>query len=509
MRRGGWRWIVVLAAVAAAPLRASAETTSTLAIADSWLEERAAPAEWSTEAWPAATIAPDLAGGVEEVGPEWMVDHEISLAQAVEAPPVVIPRSPTRVNTALRRPALRGAALGTLASIPYMIGDTGAGTCLGFRGLLDVGLAHPTLACSRLNVAEANSALPADRVYYSYRHFDNATPIEVYQYEQELDVDRHLLAFEKTYWDGMCSIEMRLPIEYRLTSDFFSIVAPSIGRIDLVDADNERRTELGNVSVIFKSLIVERESLAISGGLGVTLPTAQDVDYKLAVQGIVDFPSEPGLSMATSTTFQSIFANETVYLLPFMAWLYAPSSRWYHQGFLQFEVAANPSRVTSNGLGANLFIQNGVPVGFYDYWTGATPGWPYPEPVRGELFSQTLMRTNLGGGYQLWEGAAPARGDRTGYGRLMALGELHYTTTLEDANLTDVPLNVQASGGTAPLQEIQIGNINNRVDMLNAAVGASLQINLWMLNGGVIVPLRDCPDCGYDIEYNAQVQRLF
>jgi hypothetical protein len=59
------------------------------------------------------------------------------------------------------------------------------------------------------------------------------------------------------------------------------------------------------------------------------------------------------------------------------------------------------------------------------------------------------------------------------------------------------------------LQEIQIGNVNNRVDMLNAAVGTSLQINLWILTGGVIVPLRDCPDCGYDIEYNAQVQRLF
>lgn len=61
-----------------------------------------------------------------------------------------------------------------------------------------------------------------------------------------------------------------------------------------------------------------RESLAISAGLGVTLPTAEDVDYSLAVSGTVDYAD--GISADTNTTFSTVFANETIYLLPFMAW---------------------------------------------------------------------------------------------------------------------------------------------------------------------------------------------
>ena len=75
-------------------------------------------------------------------------------------------------------------------------------------------------------MSEANSPLPTDRVYYSYRHFENATPVSVYQIEEDLNVDRHTLAFEKTYWDGMCSIEVRTPIEERLTSSFISDIRP-------------------------------------------------------------------------------------------------------------------------------------------------------------------------------------------------------------------------------------------------------------------------------------------
>jgi hypothetical protein len=350
-------------------------------------------------------------------------------------------------------------------------------------------------------VAEANSALPMDRIYYSYRHFENATPIEVYQFSQELDVDRHTLAFERTYWDGMCSVEVRTPLEHRLTSDFFSILAPSFGVQDIVVAPNERRTELGNISMIFKSLLIERESLAISAGLGVTLPTAQDVNYRVAVTGTVDFSQPPGLSMDTNAAFQTIFANETVYLLPFAAWLYAPNRQWFHQGFLQVETAANPSRVTAFGQGSNDFYQNGAFVGFYDYFT--------PIPVTAELFPQTLLRANLGWGYALWESRERNRYGRNQRDRLLGLLELHYTSTLQDANLSNIPLTTQAAGGVNPFQTIEIGNVNNRVDILNIATGASLQMGDFILTGGVVAPLRDCPDCGFDVEYNAQVQRLF
>ena len=416
------------------------------------------------------------------------------------------PRQPVQRGPRNPRPALRAAAMSGLASVPYMIGDTGAGTCLGFSGLLDVGLAHPTLACSRLNIAESNSPLPADRIYYSYRRFEEATPLSIYQFNTVLDVDRHTLAFERTYWDGMCSLEVRTPIEHRLSSEFLSILAPEFGVVDPVVADRDRTTELGNISLIFKSLLWERESFALSAGLGVTLPTAQDVQYSLAVAGEVVY--EDGITADTNTTFSTLFSNETVYLLPFMAWMYAPpQTRWFHQGFLQVEVAANPSRVTAFGDGVYDFEQNGVPIGFYGFFTGPD-GVINPIPVQADLQPQTLLRANLGLGYNFWESRERDRYGRGAANRLAGLFEAHYTTTLQDAKLADIQIQ---RFGTVPdnLQNIQIGNVNNRVDILNLATGASLLLGDTMFTTGVIVPVRDCPDCGFDVEYNAQVQRRF
>ena len=379
----------------------------------------------------------------------------------------------TRGNQNSRAPAGRSAAALTgsvgVASVPYMIGDTGAGTCLGFQGLLQAQLSHPSLACARLNIAEANSPLPTDRFYYSYRHFHNASTISAYQFRETLDLDRHLLAWEHVCWDGMASLELRLPIEMRMRSDIFSLVAPAFGVVDpLVGPNGGRRAELGNIAGIFKYLLIEREWLAISAGLGITLPTAQDVNYNLAASGEMTFANNPGLTADVNYAFEGVFGNETIYLEPFLAWLAkSPSSPWFHQGFLQFEVAANPSQASFYGNGATDFFQNGVFVGFYDFYT-ADPSifTPNAVPVRVDLFSQTLMRLNMGSGYMFID-----RPQASGLRQLAGLFEIHYTTTLQDANLSDVPLTVEASGGTVPLQQITVGNGKNRVDILNVAMG--------------------------------------
>jgi hypothetical protein len=220
------------------------------------------------------------------------------------------------------------------------------------------------------------------------------------------------------------------------------------------------------------------------------------VEYHVAAQGTVGFPNAPGFTADTSSVFHLVFANETVYLAPFMAWLVAPEeSRWFHQGFMQVEVAANPSRVTAFGVGANDFYQDNVFVGFFDYAT--------PTPARVDLFAQTLMRLNLGTGYVMLDNP---QGDWLQ--RLTALCELHYTTTLQDANLSAVPLTTLAAGGNVP-QTITVGNQKNRQDILNAAAGVSAQMGSWVITNGVICPIRERPDRAFDFEYNLQVQRLF
>jgi hypothetical protein len=394
------------------------------------------------------------------------------------------------------RAAGAAAASAGIASVPYMIGDTGAGTCIGFSGILDADLMHPTLSCGRLNIAEANTPRVMDRVYYSFRHFNNTSSISAFQFSQTLDIERHTLGWENSFWDRTGSLEFRLPIDERIQSDIFSVLAPSFGVVDpLVGANGGRSAELGNISAIFKLAIVERPDFYLSGGVGVTLPTAQDVDYKLAVSGIVDYPSSPGLQADMNAAFETVFANETIYIEPFAAWIYAPpESRWFTQGFLQVEVAANPSRVTFNGTAANDFYQNGAFIGFYDYFT--------PVPVRANLIPQTLMRLNLGVGYKLLD-----EPDARWLRQVAAMFEMHYTTTLNDAVLTNLPVTTQASAGTVPLQTIVIGNQANRVDIVNAAAGVSGRLGNWILTNGFVAPISETR--GFDFEYNLQVQRAF
>lgn len=403
-------------------------------------------------------------------------------------------RTTSRTNS--RTAAGGGAALVGLSTIPYMIGDTGAGTCVGFAGLLDAELSHPSLTCSRLNISENNTPLPTDRVYYSYRHFHNSTPLNVYQFNRRLHVDRYTLGIERATANEQFSVEVRIPLEYRLTSEFASIAAPDLNVIDLVFADEDRRVELANISVILKRLLVDREAFALSGGLGVTLPTAQAVDWDLGVEGRVTFPALPTIAMDTVAVFETYFRNETVYLSPFLSWRYAPRSRWFHQGFLQFEFAANPSKFDFEGAAVNFFYDNNVFVGSYSYDT--------PAGFQGNLHAQTLMRFNSGFGYRFCE---HRRGNY--WTRVTGMVELHYTTTLEDATLTNIPINEITNIGTVPLQAIAVGNLANRVDILNLASGLSAEFAGWTVTNGAIVPLRTGTDRGFDFEYNLQAQRTF
>jgi hypothetical protein len=448
--------------------------------------------------WDCESVAYSTADeSTEEI--DFELDPQLEPAQAI------VPRlslDAQRRNVATNRTAGRRAAETAvfvgMASVPYMIGDTGAGTCLGFQGLLQAQLSHPSLACARLNIAEANSPVPTDRFYYSYRHFHNASTISAYQFRESLNLDRYLLAWEHLCWDGMASLELRLPLEDRMRSEIFSLVTPGFGVVDpLVGPNGGRRVELGNIAGIFKYLLVERDWLAISAGLGITLPTAQDVEYNLAVAGEMAFANNPGLTADILAAYQGIFANETIYLEPFLAWLVKePASNWFHQGFLQIEVAANPSQVSFFGEGATLFRQNGAPIGFYDFFT--------PGPVQVDLFSQTLMRLNLGTGYLFVDNP-----QASGLKQLAGLFEIHYTSTLQEANLSTIPLTVQSSVGTVPLQDITVGNGKNRVDLLNVAMGVSMNYDGWIVTNGVVAPMRDEANRGFDFEYNMQIQRPF
>ena len=256
--------------------------------------------------------------------------EEATTDEAVTPVQLLTPQRALRSSRMAQRPRRSSVARRNpnLASVPFMIGDTTAGNCISFGGVAFTTLGHPTLGCSRLNISESNTPLPTDRIYFSYRHFANATPATVSLFSQDFDLERYTMAGERTFFDGMMSAEIRVPLEYRLSSDidtnivafdpsFIPGATPGINPIA-----SGRETELANISLIFKALLVERKNYALSAGLGITLPTAQDVEYDSTIDAVLD---DGVVQLRNISQIDSLASNETVYLAPFASWLYKPT----------------------------------------------------------------------------------------------------------------------------------------------------------------------------------------
>lgn len=265
----------------------------------------------------------------------------------------------------------------------------------------------------RLKVADGNSPLPQDRAYFRYGMF-NGVPIA----PGGVDLDRFTPGFERTFYDRMFSVEMRFPFAASLDS---SMVAGPTGFAG-------HDVEFGNIAINLKALLHATDRLALSGGLGITIPTANDINVRL--------PSGTPLLRVE---------NESVHLQPFLAGLYTPNERFFAQGFLQLDIDPN---------GNALLVNSG---------TGLTP--------IGNLQDSTYLFADLGVGYWVHQSSTSCL---TGIAPTV---ELHYNTSLQTAD------NITAGG-------ITIGNFGNNVESLNLTAGATFAFgDATHLTAGYVTPL--------------------
>ena len=394
----------------------------------------------------------------------------------------------------------------TFSLLPNMIGDSTFGGCggLSFDGALAVSVAHPTYACSRINIAENNSPLVRNRFYVTYRHFHNSTPLAFFPRSPqglttELNIDRVTFAGEWAI-TPRCSVEVRVPINRQWGSSqrFLANDTPFGGPFDrsnnnLDEVLNDRDGELGNLAIILKRRLYQTDRCYVSLGLGINLPTAPDVQ----ISGLLDDANFSRFNPDGSLLFQlpppgvriefdGFYKNQTVGLQPFLAALCTPTSQTWMQGFLQFDVPVNESDGDLSLAGNVLGIP--IPAG----------------PGVGKLGLQTLMRVNLGAGVWLYEN----RNARY----LKAVGaqiEGHYTTTLQDADLNEVSRPIPPVPGLASSLDLAFGNAANRVDSVNMTIGIPVQIAKTTIYNGFVVPLRDAFDRGFDFEYMLGFDRQF
>lgn len=128
-------------------------------------------------------------------------------------------------------------------------------------------------------------------------------------YQNGVGLNRYTPGFEKTFLDRMMSAELRAPF---VTNTTTSSVLNGGG------FSNGDDTRFGNLSVYLKTMLLNRDQLAISGGLGVVLPTASDIR----------------VAYADGTPLLNV-ANDSARLQPFLGALYTPNDRWFAQGFFQ------------------------------------------------------------------------------------------------------------------------------------------------------------------------------
>lgn len=274
----------------------------------------------------------------------------------------------------------------------------------------------------RMKVADGNSPLPQDRVYFRYGLF-NGVPIA----PGGIDLDRFTPGFERAFYDDMLSLEMRFPLAATLDS---SMVAGPSGF-------SGHNVEFGNIGIYLKALFHASDQLAVSGGLGLTTPTADDINVRL--------PDNAPLLRVE---------NESVHLQPFLAGLYTPNDRFFAHGFLQLDIDPN---------GNSLLVNSG---------SGLAPV--------GELNDSTFLFADLGVGYWLHQSSTS---HLTGIAPTV---ELHYNTSLQDAD------NITAGA-------ITIGNFGDNVEALNLTVGATFAFgNSTHVTAGYVTPISDNPDLQFN-----------
>ncbi|HEX6986483.1 MAG TPA: hypothetical protein VF170_13965, partial [Planctomycetaceae bacterium] len=320
--------------------------------------------------------------------------------------------------------------------------------------------------------------------------------------------------------EDAASVEVRLPYVNTLDSSLTlggvrTIGDPFVGGDftvpDGTSTFGETDFELGDVTLILKALMCTTDAWAFSSGLGLTVPSANDT----SVTAIDGFADQPGMtdnpildafglggraSSLNNVRVRNIeIENDTFALSPFLAASGAPADRVFVNGFLQFDLPLNENDVRYTETLVDRF-------GEIDYGP--------PTTRTGSLREQFLLNLDLGGGYWLYRN--PRAKGLTG---LASLAEVHYTTTLSDADFAEVqgaPLRrdtdgdrlITTSDGFEPAT--RIGSTNDRVDIVNLTVGGTALFNEQAtLSVGTAFPLTDGVGQTFDAEVQVQFNYYF
>lgn len=348
------------------------------------------------------------------------------------------------------------------ATSPNMIGDFfgvgGVGGVTAASGPYSGNIipAGPIVGVQK--IAENNSPIPRDRVYVNYSYFDNV-PLS----SGGVNINRITPGFEKTFLNGWASLDVRVPMADTIDNNInydVPLAATTFG-----PSPTNTNFELGNINLNFKMMLQSEGPWTTSTGLGVTLPTGDDLIYYDTTAALI--PTAPQIGRID---------NESVHLMPFVAALYAPDDRFFSMGFVQLDFDANGNGVHS--------------------YRPAQLSPVFPTASNGTLNDPTFLYVDLGVGYWLYrnrtesfiQGVAPVL-------------EVHYNRALTDSDTF--------SDGI-PFVGFGVGPQKDNIENLNVVLGTHFQLaHNSMLTAGYALPVGGGADQQFDGEIRVLLNIFF
>ena len=491
--------------------------------------------------------------------------------------PAVDPALPSNINEAMTGTGARGDGEVGL-SAPNIMGNLlGAGSSVAFfvnraSGAVFVnGTGSTTVVNTK--VAENNSPIPADRVYFRYNYFNNAEAITGLSSQppffdpsiqsgrqlsttKKYDVNQFTFGVEKTFFDGLFSVEVRVPFSDTLSHDL-NLNYGNITGIGLADSlpgaqpvnlpaglanpnanaqsflvnSNPSQTlgnsstEFGDMTLIAKAELYRTQTFLLSGGAALLVPTGPDTHVQ-----VTDYLGFGNLDAAQQRVRTFNIKDQTFSMSPFLAFLVKPSDRFFFQGFTQFEIPLNESDVSYSNVnaqtvpipgapfsvtrGGRVIIVNGDPNYPSFPNTPAIPGAQNPPiNVNTHIREQALMHVDISSGYWLYRN--PEATWLTGFAPSV---ELHYTHSLNSPEVITLPQdgshvilpNSFQTGALGIPPAPTIGSLRGNVDILDLTVGTTFELgNKATVATGFSFPLRNGNDKTYDWEFQLQLNYYF
>jgi len=244
-----------------------------------------------------------------------------------------------------------------------------------------------------IKLSDNSSPIPRDRIIFDYSFFKNAALAP-----GGIDVNRFVAGFEKTVLTDWISVELRVPFATTLDQNILIDVenSGSIGRT------NTDAVEFGNMAFWTKVLLFNNETWAASAGLGLGVPTANDIQ----------------LTRSDGVELYAI-QNRAYHLLPFVGGVWMPNDKFFLQGMMQVDVDLSGNPTVINQDPNKLFSRGGT-------FTDA-----------GKLNDPVFLFCDVSAGYWLTR-------EQPGSGRfltgLAAQFEVHYNQSLGGFDSVSAPM---------------------------------------------------------------------